>query len=45
MTLEIRENNHSTLHSPIFRLDHSGGWDHGLVELSDCLPAKHYQTL
>lgn len=45
MTLEIRENSRSSLRSPIFRLDHSGGWDHGLVELSDCLPAKYYQTL
>lgn len=45
MTLAIRQDPQSQLRSPIFRPDYSGGWDHALVELSDCLPAEFYQKL
>ena len=43
MTLAIRQNAESRLQSPMLRPDYSGGWDHGLVELSDCLPAEKYK--
>ena len=45
MTLAIRQGADNTLRSPILRPDYSSGWDHGLVELSDCLPAKAYGEL
>ena len=45
MTLAIRTDESTSLHSPVFRPDYTGGWDHGLVELSDCLDARWYQTL
>ena len=45
MTLSIRQNKESKLLSPIFRPDYSGGWDHGLMELSDCLSAEQYKEI
>ena len=45
MTMAIRQSTDNTLHSPIFRPDYSGGWDHGLLELADCLPAELYTEL
>lgn len=39
MTLALNRNPDAVLRSPIFRPDYSGGWDHGLVELSDVLDA------
>ena len=36
LTLPIRQEGNTALHSPIFRPDYTGGWDHALVELSDC---------
>ena len=42
MTMAIRQSADNILHSPIFRPDYSGGWDHGLLELADCLPAEAY---
>lgn len=45
MTLAIRQNTESKLHSPIFRPDYSGGWDHGLMELSNCLPTELYKEI
>lgn len=45
MTLAIRQSTESKLQSPILRPDYSGGWDHGLVELSDCLPPECYRNL
>lgn len=43
MTMAIRQSTDNILHTPIFRPDYSGGWDHGLLELSDCLPAECYK--
>ena len=43
MTLEIRQNIAGALRSPLFRVDYAGERDHGLVELSDVLPATLYQ--
>lgn len=43
MTLAIRQKEENTMQSPIFHPDYSGGWDHGLVELSDVLPAEAYR--
>lgn len=43
MTLGIRQNTDTALHSPIMRVDYAGEQDHALVELSDCLPLELYQ--
>lgn len=40
LTLAIRQNPSATMRSPIFEIDYTGGIDHSLVELSDCLPAE-----
>lgn len=40
LTIAIRQKAQNTLSSPIFRMDYTGGFDHSLVELSDCLPAS-----
>jgi len=45
MTLAIRQNADTLLRSPLLRPDYTGGWDHGLVELADCLPAELYREL
>lgn len=45
LTMAIRQNEGNTLRSPLFRPDYTGGWDHGLVELSDCLGAEWYKLL
>ena len=42
MTMAIRQNTDNILRSPILQVDYTGGFDHGLVELSDCLPADFY---
>lgn len=42
LTIAIRHNESATMRSPIFEIDYSGGFDHDLVELSDCLPAELY---
>ncbi len=42
MTIAIRQNEHSTLRSPVFTVDYTGGFDHALVELSDCLSANAF---
>lgn len=45
MTLTLRQDDSNTLRSPLLRPDYAGGWDHGLVELSDCLPVQQYAHL
>ena len=45
MTLPIRQNDGTELRSPVFRPDYTGGWDHGLVELADCLGPDQYSKL
>ena len=42
MTLPIRQETSGVLHTPYIRVDYSGEQDHGLVELSDCLPLSAY---
>lgn len=42
ITLPIRQKGNTTLRSPLLRPDYTGEWDHGLVELADCLPAFLY---
>ena len=44
MTLTIHQTNDS-LRSPVLQPDYAGGWDHSLLELSDCLPAALYQSI
>ena len=45
LTLAIRQSEEPILRSPLFRPDYTGGWDHGLVELSDCLDAGLYSKI
>ena len=45
MTIAIRPDDSTILRSPVFRPDYTGGFDHGLVELSDCLPSGLYKEL
>lgn len=42
MTMAIRQEEDTMLRSPLLRPDYTGGFDHGLVELSDCLPPERY---
>ena len=43
MTLSIRKRADTTLCSPIALPDYTGGFDHGLIELSDVLPTQNYR--
>lgn len=45
MTLAIRQDSENCLRSPLFRPDYTGGWDHGLVELADCISPDFYSEL
>lgn len=42
LTLAIRQNKETVLRSPILQVDYTGGFDHALVELSDCLGSELY---
>ena len=42
MTLAIRQNKETILRSPVLQVDYTGGFDHALVELSDCLSSELY---
>ena len=42
MTLAIRQNKDPMVRSRIQGIDYAGGRDHGLIELSDCLPWEAY---
>lgn len=44
LTVAIRQDQTSTLRSPVMRIDYAGERDHALVELSDILPAKLYEN-
>ncbi len=43
MTIQLRQPKQTILRSPAMRIDYAGEWDHGLLELSDCLPAELYK--
>lgn len=43
MTMAIRMNTDGVLRSPVLRVDYAGERDHGLLELSDCLPVQLYE--
>ena len=43
MTLAIRQDAGTQLRSPVLHPDYAGGWDHSLLELSDCLPHSLYK--
>jgi signal transduction histidine kinase len=45
LTISIRQNEEAVLRSPLRRPDYTGGWDHALIELSDCLDARWYEKL
>lgn len=42
MTFAIRQSDANALRSPVFSLDYTGGYDHALVELAECLPDDLY---
>lgn len=44
MTLAIRQNPTPMVRSAILRVDYAGERDHGLIELSDCLPSALYDA-
>ena len=44
LTLAIRHGHGDRLQSPILRVDYTGEYNHGLVELSDVLPAYLYEN-
>lgn len=44
MTIALRQNPDPALRSPILRVDYAGERDHGLLELSESLPAFLYET-
>ena len=43
MTIAIRQSTDGSVHSPLLRVDYAGERDHGLLELSDSLPASLYE--
>ena len=43
MTMALRQNSGNVLRCPVPRVDYAGGYDHTLLELSDCLPASVYE--
>lgn len=43
MTLEIRQREGTEVRSPVLRIDYAGERDHGLIELSQDLPASPYE--
>lgn len=42
MSIPISQSSTALLRSDVARVDYSGGWDHGLLELSDVMPAELY---
>ncbi len=45
MTLQVQLPKQTSLRSPVMRIDYAGEWDHGLLELSDCLPTELYKDI
>ena len=43
MTMAIRQSKQATLRSNVLRVDYAGERDHGLIELSECLPTELYE--
>ncbi len=44
MTMAIRQNPDPIVRSTVFNVDYAGERDHGLIELSGCLPVSLYDT-
>ena len=44
ISIPIRQSPQSMVRSNFALVDYAGGWDHGLLELSDVLPAHLYNT-
>ena len=44
MSLQVRQSKTAQLRSPLLPIDYAGELDHGLIELSDVLPASLYRT-
>lgn len=45
LSVALRQDTGTTLRSPLLCPDYTGGWDHALVELSDCLSPEYYSEL
>lgn len=45
LTLSTQSDQTQVLKTPFPKFDYMGGWDHGLVELSDVLPASQFENL
>lgn len=46
MTIPIVKSESNDVRSPVFRIgDYAGGWDKGLLELSEILPADSYENI
>lgn len=44
LSMQIRQSKDTGVRSPVLRIDYAGERDHGLIELSDVLPAAAYET-
>ena len=44
MSMEIRQDTSGIFRTPMMKIDYAGERDHGLIELSDALPAHLYRT-
>lgn len=44
LTMAVQQPSDASLRSPIYRVDYAGERDHGLVELSEVLPASLYEN-
>ena len=44
VSIPIQQGSQTLLRSNVAMVDYAGGWNHGLLELSDVLPAHLYRT-
>lgn len=44
LSMQVRQSKEAALRSPVLSIDYAGERDHGLIELSDVLPAGAYDT-
>lgn len=45
LTITLRQNDGGVFNAPVFTVDYAGERDHGLIELSDSLPASAYEKI
>ena len=44
LSMQVRQSKDTGVRSPILHIDYAGERDHGLIELSDVLPAAAFDT-